>query len=150
MTAESNDWRPHRAGAFAPVLKRVEKISVKKTAKGAFLTGIWCDVANLFVGAFLFSSPWILGFGGPVPNTATQTAGVLGAVIGVTSFAALAAFEAWEEYIIVLASAAAILSPVLIGLAILPAVTVALSGVAALVLATSRLLLLHRAARALR
>ncbi|XUM21564.1 SPW repeat domain-containing protein [Bradyrhizobium oligotrophicum S58] len=150
MTVESNPWRAHRAGALAPALKRFENSSVKKAAKGAFLTGIRCDVANLLVGAFLFSSPWVLGFGGSTPNAATQTAGVLGAVIGVTSFAALAAFEVWEEYILVLASAAAILSPVLIGLAALPAVTIALSGVAALALAVSRLWLLRRAAPALR
>jgi hypothetical protein len=150
MTVESNAWRPRRVDALWPVLKRVEGISVKQIAKGAFLAGIWCDVANLFVGAFLFSSPWILGFGGPTPNTATQTAGVLGAVIGVTSFAALAAFEVWEEYILLLASAAAILSPVVIGLAGLPAVTVGLCGALAFALAASRLLLLRHAATARR
>ncbi|WP_316239111.1 SPW repeat protein [Bradyrhizobium sp. SZCCHNR1015] len=147
MTIEGNA-SPHRAGAHAPGLKRIERVPVKHTVRRAFLAGIWCDLASLVVGAFLFSSPWILGFGGPAPNTATQTAGVLGAVIGVTSFAALAAFEVWEEYILLLASAAAILSPLVIGLAGLPAVTVGLSGVMAFALATSRLLLLRRAAAA--
>lgn len=112
--------------------------------------GAWCDVATLVVGAFLFSSPWVLGFGGPVTNTATQTAGVVGAVIGVTSVAALTAFEAWEEYILVLASASAILSPAFVDLPGSAAVTVALSGVATLALATLRLWLLRQTAPALR
>ncbi|GLH76606.1 hypothetical protein SSBR45G_15140 [Bradyrhizobium sp. SSBR45G] len=75
---------------------------------------------------------------------------MLGAVIGVTSVAALTAFEAWEEYILVLASMAAILSPAFIELPGSAAVTVALSGVATLALATWRLWLLRQTAPALR
>ncbi|WP_284417769.1 MULTISPECIES: SPW repeat protein [unclassified Bradyrhizobium] len=150
MTVESNAWRSRTARVHAPVQSRFGTISVRRTARAASVNGAWCDVATLFVGIFLFSSPWVLGFGGPVTNTSTQTAGVLGAVIGVTSVAALTAFEAWEEYILVLASMAAILSPAFIELPGSAAVTVALSGVATLALATWRLWLLRQTAPALR
>ncbi|MGJ5181108.1 SPW repeat domain-containing protein [Bradyrhizobium oligotrophicum] len=146
MTVESNTWRTHRAGGHAPALKRFDHTSFRSAASGAFSNGSWCDVANLIVGAFLFSSPWVLGFGGPVTNVATRTAGVLGAVIAVTSVAALRAFEAWEEYILVLASALAILSPAFIDLPGSAAVTVGLSGIATLALASSRLWLLRQTA----
>ncbi|MGJ5139018.1 SPW repeat domain-containing protein [Bradyrhizobium oligotrophicum] len=139
MTVEGNTWRTHRAGVHAPALKRFDHTSFRTAVRAAFFNGAWCDVVNVLVGAFLFSSPWVLGFGGPVTNTATQTAGVLGAVIAVTSVAALRAFEAWEEYILVLASALAILSPAFIDQPGSAAVTVGLSGVATLALASSRI-----------
>ena len=46
-----------------------------------------CDVANLILGAFLFFSPWVLGFQG----TTAMTVHVL---IGI-AVAALAAIEIW-------------------------------------------------------
>ncbi|CCD90811.1 membrane hypothetical protein [Bradyrhizobium sp. ORS 375] len=150
MTVESNAWRSHSASVCRPVSERFKPHSVRRTAKAVFFNGSWCDVANLIVGAFLFSSPWVLGFGGPVTNTATRTAGVLGAVIAVTSVAALRAFEAWEEYILVVASALAILSPAFIDLPGSAAVTVGLSGIATLALASSRLWLLRQTAPAVR
>jgi hypothetical protein len=54
-----------------------------------------CDVANLILGAFLFLSPWIFGFGG----TAAGNANIAGIVIAALAIAALAAFAVWEEWL---------------------------------------------------
>jgi SPW repeat len=54
-----------------------------------------CDVANLILGAFLFLSPWIFGFGG----TAAGNANIAGIVMAALAIAALAAFAVWEEWL---------------------------------------------------
>ena len=48
----------------------------------------WCDVANLVLGAFLFFSPWVLGFQG------TTNAMTIHVVVGI-AVAVLAAIELW-------------------------------------------------------
>lgn len=67
----------------------------------------YCDMTTLVVGAGLFLSPWLLGFSGPSPHLATQSAATLGAIIAVTSIATLTAFEMWELYILLAAALAA-------------------------------------------
>ena len=54
----------------------------------------YCDVANLILGAFLFLSHWIFGFGG---TRAAENANIAGIVIAALAIAALATFAVWEE-----------------------------------------------------
>jgi hypothetical protein len=87
-----------------------------------------CDAANLVVGAGLFLSPWVLGFGARTPNVPTQAAAVSGAFIAVLSFAALYAFEVWEEWLILLAALGATVSPWIFHFAGTTAATTLLAG----------------------
>lgn len=71
-----------------------------------------CDVANLILGAFLFFSPWIFGFGaGP----ASQNAYVAGIVIAVLAIAALAAFAVWEEWLNLIVGLWTLIAPWVLG-----------------------------------
>jgi hypothetical protein len=70
-----------------------------------------CDSTNLLVGAALFLSPWVLGFGAPTPNVPSQSAVVGGAFIGVLAFSALYAFEVIEEWLILFVAVGALASP---------------------------------------
>jgi hypothetical protein len=56
----------------------------------------FCDVANLILGAFLFFSPWMFGFGA---GKASENANIAGIAIAVLAIAALAAFAIWEEWL---------------------------------------------------
>jgi hypothetical protein len=70
-----------------------------------------CDVANLILGAFLFLSPWIFGFGG----TAAGNANIAGIVIAALAIAALAAFAVWEEWLNLIVGLWTLVSPWLLG-----------------------------------
>jgi len=71
-----------------------------------------CDAVNLVLGGVLFFSPWLfdLSYGAQ-----WQTASTVGIVIAVLSIAALAAFAVWEEWFILVAGLALIVSPWLLG-----------------------------------
>jgi hypothetical protein len=71
-----------------------------------------CDVANLILGAFLFFSPWIFGFG---DSTAAENANIVGVVIAVLAVAALAAFAIWEEWLNLIVGLWALVSPWVLG-----------------------------------
>jgi SPW repeat len=71
-----------------------------------------CDVANLFLGMILFFSPWLFALPAGAP---CQTASTIGIFIAVASIAALAAFALWEEWLNLIAGAALIVSPWLLG-----------------------------------
>jgi SPW repeat-containing protein len=66
-----------------------------------------CDVANLILGAFLFLSPWIVGFSG----TAAGNANIAGIVIAALAIAALAAFAVWEEWLNLIVGLWTLVSP---------------------------------------
>jgi len=71
-----------------------------------------CDVVNLILSGVLFFSPRLFDFStGPQ----AQTASLAGIAIAVMSIAALAAFAVWEEWFILLAGLALIVSPWLLG-----------------------------------
>jgi|SRR5487761_1984059 hypothetical protein len=55
------------------------------------------DVINLVLGIGLISAPWVFGFTGV--EMANRNAWIAGAVIGVTSIAALVSLAEWEEWI---------------------------------------------------
>lgn len=71
-----------------------------------------CDVANLILSGVLFFSPWLFDFSS---EPQAQTASVAGIIIAVMSIAALAAFAVWEEWFILVAGLALIVSPWLLG-----------------------------------
>jgi SPW repeat len=71
-----------------------------------------CDVANLILGAFLFVSPWILGFGG---SGAGQNANIAGIIIVVLAIAALSAFAVWEEWLNLIVGLWTLVSPWVLG-----------------------------------
>lgn len=71
-----------------------------------------CDVANLLLGAFLVISPWIFGFS---IGTASTNAMICGLIIVVLSFAALALFATWEEWLNLIIGLWLIVSPWVLG-----------------------------------
>ncbi len=71
-----------------------------------------CDVINLILGGVLFFSPWLFDLAAGTP---WQIASVVGIIIAVLSIAALAAFAVWEEWLILIAGFALMLSPWLLG-----------------------------------
>ncbi len=71
-----------------------------------------CDVVNLFLSGVLFFSPWLFDLSSGAP---WQTASIVGIIIAVLSIAALAAFAVWEEWFILIAGLALIVSPWLLG-----------------------------------
>jgi len=72
----------------------------------------YCDVANLILGAFLFFSPWIFGFGG---TKAAENANIVGVIIAVLAIAALAAFAVWEEWLNLIVGLWTLISPWVVG-----------------------------------
>lgn len=104
------------------------------------------DASNLIIGAGLFVSPWVLGFGAEPPNVPTQSAVVVGTAIAIASVATLIAFEAWEVWLILLAAACAVLSPWIFGFAGTDAMVVHLvAGAISAGLAVARIARLRRA-----
>jgi predicted MFS family arabinose efflux permease len=55
------------------------------------------DVINLLLGIALISAPWVFGF--TSIEMANRNAWIAGAVISVTSIAALVSFAEWEEWV---------------------------------------------------
>ena len=71
-----------------------------------------CDLVNLILSCVLFFSPWLFGLS---IGAQWQTASTVGIIIAVLSIAALAAFAVWEEWFILIAGLALIVSPWLLG-----------------------------------
>jgi hypothetical protein len=71
-----------------------------------------CDVANLILGAILFFSPWIFGFGS---GRASDNAYISGLVIVVLAIAALSAFAVWEEWLNLIVGLWTLVSPWVLG-----------------------------------
>ena len=73
----------------------------------------WQDPVNALLGAWLISSPWVLGFSNVVVAT-TSTAAV-GAVLLASSIGAMQVPQAWEEWLDVALGIALMLLPALLG-----------------------------------
>ena len=71
-----------------------------------------CDVANLILGAILFFSPWIFGFG---TGSASENAYVAGLAIAILAIAALTAFAVWEEWLNLVVGLWTLVSPWVLG-----------------------------------
>ena len=72
----------------------------------------YCDVANLILGAILFVSPWMFGFGA---GSASENAYVAGLAIAILAIAALAAFAVWEEWLNLVVGLWTLVSPWVLG-----------------------------------
>ena len=77
------------------------------------LTNQWKDAGNLVLGIWLVLSPWALAYAGEV--TAAWNAYVVGAIVAVAAFAALIAFQKWEEWVNAGFAAWLIVSPFILG-----------------------------------
>lgn len=104
----------------------------------------FADVINLILAAWLFLSPWIVGFSGVMP--AAWVAWLTGIAIGVFAIAALSAFAEWEEWINLILGLWLIISPWVVGIASqqAPKVVLVLTGAAVAIIAAIELWLLHR------
>ncbi len=77
------------------------------------LTNQWKDAGNLVLGIWLVLSPWALAYTGE--ETAALNAYIVGAIIAVAAFAALIAFQKWEEWVNAGLAAWLIVSPFILG-----------------------------------
>ena len=93
-----------------------------------------CDIVNLILSGVLFFSPWLFDLSS---GAQWQTASIVGIIIAVLSIAALAAFAVWEEWFILIAALALIVSPWLLGFQNSAAMSIdVIIGVVSAVLAT--------------
>ena len=99
------------------------------------LSAYWQDTLNFLLGAGLFFSPWLFGFGAEQP--AALNAYVVGAIIAVMALMALFAFQTWEEWVTGVLGAWLIIAPWFLGFSEVtaPLLTHLVVGIAALVLA---------------
>lgn len=74
----------------------------------------WQDWANLILGAWIFASPWALGYGG-IAETNARLVG-----LGIVVFALTAAYvpKAWEELINILFGVWLTVSPFVLGFSV--------------------------------
>jgi hypothetical protein len=70
------------------------------------------DIINLFLGAFLFCTPWLFGYSA---GAMSGNAWISGIVIFLASVAALAAFAEWEEWTNVIVGIWLLVSPWVLG-----------------------------------
>jgi len=73
------------------------------------VTEQWQDSVSVVLGLWLLFSPWLFGYAG-APAIA-WTAYIVGIVIAVAAFAALVAFQKWEEWLKAVLGAWLIISP---------------------------------------
>jgi hypothetical protein len=88
------------------------KGNMEEVAVDEWSTAKLCDVANLILAVILFFSPWTFDL---AAGAQWQTASITGLFIAALSIAALAAFAVWEEWLMVIAGLALIVSPWLLG-----------------------------------
>lgn len=99
------------------------------------LSTYWQDALSFLLGAGLFFSPWVFGFGTEQP--AAINAHVVGAIIAVIALMELFVFQAWEELVGGLLGAWLVVSPWVLGFSgsDTAVLTHVVAGIAAIVLA---------------
>lgn len=101
-----------------------------------------CDVANLILGAILFTSPWVFGFDA---GRASENANIAGIVIAVLAIAALAAFAVWEEWLNLIVGLWTLVSPWVLGFEGTRAMTISVViGIAVAILAAVEIWIMSR------
>jgi hypothetical protein len=80
----------------------------------------WQDWVNLLLGAWLFISPWVLGFSkmgaeGGAHSNAAVNAWIFGVIVVILSIAALTRTQPWEEWLNLLAGIWLFISPWVLG-----------------------------------
>lgn len=92
----------------------------------------WEDMVGAVLGLWLLASPWVLDYS---EMTATQNAVVVGFLLIVTEFVTLSIFRVWEEWINVILGAWLVVSPWVLGAALVPTVNFVIVGLLVLALA---------------
>ena len=92
----------------------------------------WEDWVGAVLGLWLFVSPWVLEYG---EMAASQNAVFVGLLLIATEFVALSAFSIWEEWINVILGAWLVVSPWVLGVALVPTVNFVIVGLLVLALA---------------
>ncbi len=92
----------------------------------------WEDWVGFALGVWLLLSPWVLDYG---EMSVTQSAVLVGFLLIVVEFVELSAFRAWEEWVNVVLGAWLIVSPWLLGAAVLPAANLVIVGLLVVALA---------------
>jgi len=92
----------------------------------------WEDVVGAVLGIWLLASPWVLEYG---EMTATQNAVLVGFLLIATEFVTLSVFRVWEEWISVILGAWLVVSPWVLGVALVPTVNFVIVGLLVLALA---------------
>ena len=75
----------------------------------------WQNVANLVLGAWLFISPWVLGFS-DAGKVATN-AWIFGIIIALLALSAIFAYQRWEEWLTAAIGVWVFISPWVLGAA---------------------------------
>ncbi|HEY7548327.1 MAG TPA: SPW repeat protein [Hyphomicrobiaceae bacterium] len=92
-----------------------------QTRGNIVLSNRWQDWVNLVLGAWLFISPWVLGFASAAREAGTTTprpavnAWIFGVIVVVLSIAALVRTQPWEEWLNLLAGIWLFISPWVLG-----------------------------------
>jgi SPW repeat len=73
----------------------------------------WQDVANFVLGAWLFISPWVLGFSDAVATNAW----IFGIIIALLALSAIFAYQRWEEWLTAAIGVWVFISPWVLGAA---------------------------------
>ena len=92
----------------------------------------WEDCIGLALGLWLLMSPWVLEYG---EITASRIAVFVGFLLIATEFTALYLFSIWEEWISVTLGAWLVVSPWVLGVALVPTVNFVVVGLLVLALA---------------
>jgi SPW repeat-containing protein len=93
----------------------------------------WEDWVGAVLGVWMVVSPWVLDYGG---MTVSQNAVLVGFLLIAIEFVALSvAFRAWEEWISVILGAWLVVSPWVLGAALVPTVNFVIVGMLVLALA---------------
>jgi hypothetical protein len=92
----------------------------------------WEDWVGAVLGLWLVVSPWVLEYGEMAAN---QNAVFVGFLLIATEFVALSAFSVWEEWINVILGAWLVVSPWILGVALVPTVNFVIVGLLVLALA---------------
>lgn len=92
----------------------------------------WEDWVGLALGVWLFVSPWVLQYGG---TPAAKNAFLVGYLLITTELIALAAFLIWEEWVSGALGAWLVISPWVLGAALVPMVNFVIVGLLVLALA---------------
>jgi len=102
------------------------------------------DVINIVLAAWLFLSPWIVGFAGV--TAAGWTAWLTAIAIGIFAIAALTALAEWEEWINLVLGLWLLVSPWVLGISgqYGPTLTLCLTGIAVSVVAAIEIWVMHR------
>jgi len=73
----------------------------------------WQDVANFVLGAWLFISPWVLGFSGA--GKVATNAWIFGIIIALLALSAIFAYQRWEEWLTAAIGVWVFISPWVLG-----------------------------------